>query len=76
MGSWLGGGSSDVVELVEGMSGGASGRGGCRAPCGASVCAPACSMVSGGSAVAPSMVWAIQLLKVRLSAALRPAGEV
>ena len=41
---------------------------GCRATCGASVCAPACSMVSGIAAVASSMVWAIQLLKVRLSA--------
>ena len=37
MGSWLGGGSSGVVELVEGVSGGASGRGGCRATCGASL---------------------------------------
>ena len=71
MGSWLGGGSSGVVELVEGVSGGASGRGGCRATAGASVCAPACSMMSGIAAVASSMVWAIQLLKVRLSAAAR-----
>ena len=60
MGSWLGGGSSGGVELVEGVSGGASGRGGCRATCGASVCAPACSMVSGVSAVA----WS-ELLEVR-----------
>ena len=69
MGSWLGGGSSGVVELVEGVSGGASGRGGCRATCGTSVYAPASSMVSGIATVASSMVWAIQLLKVRLSAA-------
>ena len=69
MGSWLGGGSSGGVELVEGVSGGASGRGGCRATCGASVYAPASSMVSGIATVESSMVWAIQLIKVRLAAA-------
>ena len=34
MGSWLGGGSSGGVELVEDGPGGASGRGGCRATAG------------------------------------------